>query len=263
MVEQTEMAPSNFVATPREPMETPLTGMRARAVGERDTSALRRSSKLAFDSDSHGISSLAKVGQELSAIAAEFDEANVLNRREMGDLADIMTAVHSYRTETISSLASARAELLASVTTARDATAPIPDRDFHAHQIHEAENEKASVLADIIENQNLVSRQREAINTLQSKLSDTIQQERAARTHIESIIPSLRIKERLFKSLSRAKVYETNDTPQSPCSPDNPRSLKVLKGFVADNENHEVRPFEFDLDRMSEYDVTNAVWEII
>lgn len=253
------MAPARATPTSIAGMETPLTGMRARAVGETDSSVLRLSSR--SNSDARSGSSLARIGQELDGLASDFDDANASNQRQMGDLADNMTAVHSFRADTVTTLAAAGAELLAAVRAAKEAASPVQSRDEHMMLMESADREKSEVIASIIDGQQELSRLRDATRNIDDRLSETIEKERLIRQYVSKSIPVLQSKVKLYALSSMTKLYEKRNRGNSQSCP--VADDDIIAGFVADREGHDVRPFEFNLSEVSSFDAVNALWALV
>jgi hypothetical protein len=232
------------VSTPGR--STPLSGMRARPVSDSPQASL------GIHAETSGVA-LADASVLLERLCGEYETASFENEKHMGDMADNMTAVQNFRKLTVISLKETAGELLEAVASAKSAAQPSVTREEHEEMVYAAEKEKYSVIQEILQGQQEIARLRGAKDSISCSTVETVGKEKHIREYLKDSIPVLEAKHKLYITLSRTRIYLGN-----PADGDD-----VVTGYVSDREASEVRPFTFDLSRMSCYDAVNALWDII
>jgi hypothetical protein len=225
---------------------TPLSGMRAQPV---------KDSPQASQGIRGETSQVALVDASvlLERLSGEYETASFANEKHMGDMADNMTAVQNFRKSTVVSLKETAGALLEAVASAKSAAQPSVTREEHEERVYAAEKEKYSVIQEILQGQQEIARLRGAKDSISRSTSETAGKEMHIREYLKESIPILEAKHRLYVTLSSTRIYLGN-----PAEGD-----EVVTGYVSDKEASEVRPFTFDLGRMSCYDAVNALWDLI
>jgi hypothetical protein len=232
------------VSTPLR--STPLSGMRARLVRDTPQSTGAGRSENASEATADALALL-------DSLSREYEAASLSNEKDMGDLADNMTAVQTFRQSSVATLKETAGELLSAVAAAKDLAQPVTTREEHEEKVYAAEKEKYAVAQEIRQREEEVARLRSATETIARSASETAGKELHIREYLKQNIPVLEAKHKLYVSLSGTKIYRGN-----PDSGDD-----VVTGYVVDKEGNDVRPFTYDLSRTSCYEAVNALWDLI
>lgn len=257
-----EMAPAR--STPSAPgsagASTPLSNTRARPVRDAgDLSGLRGS----VGGGGGAGPGLPDAAAALEDVAAELDSATTSQQKVVGDLADDMTAVQTFRQETVTGLWEVAVELEESMAKAREAARGVEGREVHGGRVRALDSEKKHAIGEIVAGQGRVGQLEEEAAEVDTRCGDLEAEDAERRQAAAKNLPMLHNKLKMYELATGAKIFNRRpDSVEGFVAVRRPSS-EVAAAAPAASVAGDVIPFKYDLTAMSRVDAVNSLWGLL